>query len=91
MKFDAVALSKPKDQYTSEELKALTEQKLDTIEAEIFIWTDGSTSGSQERGGAGVYIQDKVTGESSRQSYPEGELCSSFGAEGVAMLESSNG
>ena len=35
LKFDAVALSKQKDQYTSEGLKALTEQKLDTIEAEI--------------------------------------------------------
>ena len=86
LRFDAVPLSKPKDQYTNEELKALTEQKLDTIKAEIFIWTDGSTNSSQERGGAGVYIQDKVTGESSRHSYPAGELCSSFGAEGVAMF-----
>ena len=60
LKFDAVALSKPKEQYTKEELKALTEQKLSTVEAEIFIWTDGSTSSSQERGGAGVYVQDRI-------------------------------
>ena len=31
-------------------------------------------------------MQDRISGESSRYSYPAGEICSSFGAEGVAMF-----
>ena len=86
LKFEAVPLEKPKEQYTKTELKTRTEEMITNMEADLMIWTDGSTSGSQERGGAGVLIQDKRTGTTERLCFAAGAICSSFGAEGVAML-----
>lgn len=50
------------------------------------IWTDGSTSGNQEKGWAGVFIEDRRSETTDKQSFAAGEICSSYGAEGVAML-----
>ena len=86
MKFEAVPLEKPKENYTKAELKIRTEEKISRMEADVMIWTDGSTSGQQELGGAGVLIQDKRSENTERLSFAAGAICSSFGAEGVAML-----
>jgi len=84
--FDMVPLTKPKDEYSKPELKTMTEEKLAKMEAEVMIWTDGSTSGNQEKGGAGVFIEDRRSETTDKQSFAAGEICSSYGAEGVAML-----
>ena len=51
------------------------------IETEVIIFTDGSTDGSQNKGGAGVYIKDRRTDQEMRLCYAAGEICSSYGAE----------
>ena len=84
--FDAVPLTKTKELYSKQELKELTQNKINNIRADVRIWTDGSTNSNQEKGGAGIFIEDTRSGESEEHSYPAGEICSSFGAEGVAML-----
>ena len=66
--------------------KRLTENKINGMEADVMIWTDGSTSDKQENGGAGIYIEHKLSGAVEKLSFPAGAICSSFGAEGVAML-----
>ena len=86
LKFDAVTLAKPKNEHSKEELKKKTDEKLAEMKADIMIWTDGSTNANQERGGAGVFVEDKRTGTTEKLSFAAGEICSSFGAEGVAML-----
>ena len=55
-------------------------------EVEIVIWTDGSTNNKLERGGAGIFIEDKKRAIEERLSFAAGENCSSLWAEGVAML-----
>ena len=55
-------------------------------EVEKVIWIDGSTNNKLERGGAGIFIEDKRREIEERLSFAAGEICSSFGAEGVAML-----
>ena len=87
LRFDEVKLEKSKDQYTKEELKKVTDDKVAEIEAEAVIFTDGSTSGRQERGGAGVYIIDRRTGKEIKDCAPAGAICSSYAAEGVAFLK----
>ena len=64
----------------------MTDSKLEEMEIDLWIWTDGSTDANQERGGAGVFVEDKRTGETERLSFAAGAICSSYGAEGVAML-----
>ena len=86
LQFDTVTLTKPKEQHSKEELKLKTDNKLAQMEADTIIWTDGSTNGRQEKGGAGVFIQNTRNGSTERMSFPAGEICSSFGAEGVALL-----
>ena len=56
------------------------------ITSEVVIFTDGSTDGNQNKGGAGVFIHDRRNDVRERLSYPAGEICSSYGAEGVALL-----
>jgi ribonuclease HI len=84
--FDAVELAKKKDQYTTEELRMLTEEKVGKLDSEVIIYTDGSTDGNQNRGGAGVYIMDRRTGNEISRSFAAGEICSSYAAENVALL-----
>ena len=53
-----VELEKNKEDYTLEELARETEEKIAEIDADIELYTDGSTSGNQQKGGAGVFAQD---------------------------------
>ena len=85
--FDSVVLEKKKEEYSKEDLRRMAEEKIDSMDAEVLIYTDGSTSGKQENGGAGLYVEDSRTGETWSRSYPAGKISSSYGAEGVAMLE----
>ena len=83
---DEVVLSKKKAEYSEEELKLRTMEKILSIEADFRIYTDGSTSGSQVNGGAGIYIEDANGNEVYEQCLPAGQLCSSYSGECVAML-----
>ena len=53
---------------------------------DVVIYTDGSTDGNKNRGGAGLYIQDRKTQEEVKLSFAAGAIFSSYGAEGVALL-----
>merc|ERR1711872_776507 len=64
----------------------MADECVEKIETEVIIFTDGSTDGSQNKGGAGVYIKDRRTDQEWRLCYAAGEICSSYGAEGVALL-----
>ena len=86
MHFEEVKLEKSKDQYTLEELKRRADERVKEITSEVVIFTDGSTDGNQNKGGAGVFIHDRRNDVKERLSYPAGEICSSYGAEGVALL-----
>lgn len=85
-KFDEVKLERSKEQYTVEELRKKADEKVEDITSEVVIFTDGSTDAEQNNGGAGVFVQDRRTGVTERFSYPAGKICSSYGAEGVALL-----
>ena len=85
---DKVHLKKPKEQCTEEELYNTSMQKTGTIQADVRIFTDGSTSGDQMNGGAGVYIECTSSGRVLYQAkFPAGRLCSSYTGECVALLE----
>ena len=58
---------------------------MNKIPSEVIIFTDGSTDGDQNRGGAGVHIQDRRNNNIVNLRYAAGEICSSYGAEGVAL------
>ena len=58
-----------------------------SLACQVTIYTDGSTDGKQENGGAGVFIHDARTSETLELSFPAGKWCSSFGAECKAMVE----
>lgn len=83
--FDKVPLEKKKEEYTEEELKRRTEEKIEGLWAEVVMYTDGSTSGTQERGGAGLYVQ-RQDGAEERLCWAAGKYCSSYGSECVAFL-----
>ena len=83
---DAVPLEKPKEEYLPEELKRISLEKIESINRELTIYTDGSTSGDQENGGAGVVIYDNSGRTILEASYPAGGLCSSYSGECVALL-----
>ena len=86
LRFAEVKLEKSKDQYSTEELRRRADERVNEITSEVVIFTDGSTDGNQNKGGAGVYIHDRRSDVEERFSYPAGEICSSYGAEGVALL-----
>lgn len=82
-----VSLDGRKRDIAPEQLKQATHNTIETIEANLVIYTDGSTSGAQENGGAGISIQT-TSGEIVEElSYPAGEWCSSFTGECVAFYE----
>ena len=83
---DMVELEKPKQEYTEEELLRLSMNKINSITSNIVIYTDGSTDGSQENGGAGVYIEDEQGNTLLQTSFAAGKYCSSYSGECVAML-----
>ena len=86
LKLDKVILDRPKAEYTSEELKALTMAKIQSFATEVTIYTDGSTNEAQEKGGAGVFIEDASGLPLLKASFPAGKLCSSYTGECVAFL-----
>ena len=83
---DVVPLERPKDEYTPEELKDISLEKIRSFESEFIIYTDGSTSGSQLDGGAGVLVLDNNGHTTLEASYPAGSFCSSYTGECVALL-----
>ena len=82
--FDKVKLEK-KEEYSKEELKRMTEEKIEGLWSEIVMYTDGSTNDNQENGGAGLYVT-RIHGEDVKLCWPAGRYCSSYGAEAVAFL-----
>ena len=82
-----VELERKKSEYRPEELKQLTLEKIETYDPDFYIFTDGSTDGKQENGGAGMYIEDRWNEVVAEKSFPAGVLCSSYTGECVAMLE----
>ena len=84
--FEEIKLEKKKGEYSAEELRRLTEARIKDLDTEVVIYTDGSTDGNQNRGGAGVYVQDRRGDREERMSFAAGEICSSYGAESVALL-----
>ena len=65
-----VELEKTKGEYSTEELRAKSDQKIAEIAADVEIYTDGSTDGAQRNGGAGIFIQDRFSwkGRSQQES-----------------------
>ena len=76
-----VKLEKKKECNTEQELRQQTECKIAEIDAEIEIFTDGSTAGNQQNGGAGVFAQDKNGNILFEMSKPAGSMCSSYDGE----------
>ena len=87
LKVDYVTLEKKKSDYTPETLRALSMAKIESFDVDHRIYTDGSTSGDQTNGGAGVLVEDNHGFPISETSYPAGAYCSSFTGESVAFLE----
>ena len=85
-RMERVELNKTKEHYTLEELARETEMKIAEVDADIEIYTDGSTSGNQQKGGAGVFAQDR-NGNTLYEDYrAAGSICSSYDGECVAMI-----
>ena len=75
------------DKYTKQELKRLTTEKIEEIDADFQLYTDGSTSKNQENGGAGIVILNKEGDIVYQNSKPAGSLCLSLDAESLALLD----
>ena len=84
--FETVELTRKKDEYSSEELNRLTLNKIATLDKEIHIYTDGSTDHNQENGGSGVFIE-RDGAVLYEESFPAGQLCSSYTGESVALMK----
>jgi ribonuclease HI len=59
---------------------------ISSFQADINIYTDGSTNKDQENGGAGVHIESDGV-EIAAIIKPAGKYCASYGGEIVALLE----
>ena len=81
-----VTLDKNKETYILEDLARLTEIKIAEIDPDVKIFTDGSTSGTQQRGGAGMFAQDKNGVTLFEDKRAAGALRSSYKGECVAMM-----
>ena len=85
--FDMVELTKSKAEYKKEELKQLTLEKIRSIGADVEVYTDGSADENQNNGGAGVMARDGEGTILYSESFPAGEICSSYNGETLAMKE----
>ena len=85
-KIEYVHLTKSKDQYTLSELGLESDRKIGEVDADVELFTDGSTSGDQQKGGAGVFVQDKSGNILHEEYKAAGAICSSYDGECVAML-----
>ena len=83
---EKVTLEKRKAEYTAEQLRQLSLDKINTFVVNYRIYTDGSTDGNQRNGGAGTYIEDANGRMIDTFEEPAGAYCSSYGGECVAML-----
>ena len=80
-----VELEKKKGEYSETELLEKSLSKIEEIKVVHRLYTDGSTDGKQEKGGAGFYVTNDKEEEIHQAQFPAGEMCSSFQAECVAM------
>ena len=64
----------------------MTVAKIESLDKPIHIYTDGSTSGDQKNGGAGIYVETREGEKLHEESWPAGSLCSSYTGECVAFL-----
>ena len=87
LKVEYVELDHKKAEYRMEELKARTLEKIAEYDPDFYIYTDGSTDDKQERGGAGMYIENSMGETVAEESFPAGKYCSSYTGECVGMLE----
>ena len=87
IEFERVDLEDKKSMYSEIELREKAVKKITELEAENILYTDGSTDGNQERGGAGLFVTDKYNQEIHQAQFPAGKLCSSFQAECIAMAK----
>ena len=81
-----VPLEKKKAEYSTEQLKELAIKKISEFDTPVQIFVDGSTSGNQRDGGAGLYAITSEGQELHREAQPAGKFCSSFSAECRAFL-----
>ena len=86
LKIEYTPLQKKKTEYKPEELRTIALEKIMSYGMKTIIYTDGSTSGRQENGGAGIFIKAYEGEETIRRSIPAGKFCSSFTGECVAFL-----
>lgn len=87
IEFEKVELEEKKSSYTEQELREKALKKIEEVKTVLRLYTDGSTSGNQEKGGAGLYVTDGEDHEIHQAFFPAGELCSSFQAECIAMAK----
>ena len=78
---------KKKAEYKPSELKELAMETINAITTDVTIYTDGSTSKTQQNGGAGLTIWDRSGNVLEEISLPAGAFCSSYTGECVAFLE----
>ena len=81
-----VPLDKKKSEYTSDQLREIANTKISEFNVPVQIFVDGSTSGDQRYGGAGIYVTTKED-RLHEESLPAGKYCSSFSAECRAFLQ----
>ena len=82
---EAVELEKKKSEYTKDKLNRRAIERITELRKDVEIYTDGSTSGRQEKGGAGVFLRDSDGGTISEDSIAAGAICSSYTAKAVAL------
>ena len=87
LRMEVVTLEKRKEEYSEDELRRLSVQKINSIATEVRIYTDGSTDENQENGGAGVFIESSEGESLYEASFPAGKYCSSYTGECVAALK----
>ena len=85
IEFEEVELERKKEDYTREELERITTEKINSIGADIEIYTDGSTSGQQQNGGAGVHVTSKEGNTIYEDKRAAGKYCSSYDGECIAL------
>lgn len=87
VEYQKVKLDKKKGEYSKERLHQMTLERIAELDADIEIYTDGSTGGDQRDGGAGIYIRNRAGDTLEEISKAAGKICSSYNGETVAMEE----
>ena len=87
---ESTPLGKKKSEYSVADLRKVALDTIMTYKTKFIIYTDGSTDGNQENGGAGVFITNADGENVLRLSAPAGKYCSSYSGECVALLHALN-